>query len=253
MFVNANTFRVKAGATIGLPGAVEPAMVRPPDGADAGGRSVTIRAVLWDFGGVLTTSPFDAFKRYEAEHGLAKDFIRSVNASDPDRNAWARFERSEIGLDEFDRAFAAESAARGRAVPGRDVVALLAGDVRPAMVEALRRCRERLKCVCITNNARVGGGPGMTLDAAKSAEVAGIMSLFHEVVESSKVGLRKPDPGIYEIACRAAGAVPAEAVYLDDLGINLKPARAMGMTTIKVTDPDAALDELEAVVGFALR
>jgi len=213
---------------------------------------VAIRAVLWDFGGVLTTSPFDAFNRYEAEHGLPTDFIRSVNAADPDRNAWARFERSEIGIDEFDSAFETESAARGHAVSGRDVVALLAGDVRPAMVEALKRCRERLKCACITNNARVGEGPGMTLDPQKSAEVAAIMTLFHEVIESSKVGVRKPDPEIYEITCRALAVAPAEAVYLDDLGINLKPARAMGMTTIKVGDPDVALAELEAAVGFAL-
>lgn len=213
---------------------------------------MAIRAVLWDFGGVLTTSPFDAFNRYEAEHGLPKDFIRSVNAADPDTNAWARFERSEIGLDEFDSAFEAESAARGHAICGRDVVALLAGDVRPAMVEALKRCCAQLKCACITNNARVGKGPGMTLDAHKSSEVATIMTLFHEVIESSKVGVRKPDPEIYQIACRALDIAPAEAVYLDDLGINLKPARAMGMTTIKVSDPDAALRELEAAVGFPL-
>jgi putative hydrolase of the HAD superfamily len=216
------------------------------------GRVVAIKAVLWDFGGVLTTSPFVAFNRYEAERGLPKDFIRQINATDPDRNAWARFERSEIDIDAFDIAFKRESEARGHAIPGRDVVALLAGDVRPAMVEALKRCRERLTCVCITNNAKVGQGPGMTLDSHKSAEVAEIMTLFHEVIESSKVGVRKPDPEIYEIACRAARVSPPQAVYLDDLGINLKPARAMGMTTIKVSDPDVALQELEAAVGFPL-
>jgi putative hydrolase of the HAD superfamily len=213
---------------------------------------VAIRAVLWDFGGVLTTSPFVAFNRYEAERGLPKDFIRAVNATDPDANAWARFERSEIGIDEFDRAFEAESRVLGHAVAGRDVVALLAGDVRPAMVTALRRCRERLTCACITNNANVGQGPGMTLSQSKSAEVAAIMTLFHLVIESSKVGVRKPDPEIYQITCRALAIAPAEAVYLDDLGINLKPARAMGMTTIKVADPETALEELEAAVGFAL-
>jgi putative hydrolase of the HAD superfamily len=221
-------------------------------GAWNGARIVAIKAVLWDFGGVLTTSPFVAFNRYEAERGLPKDFIRGVNATDPDRNAWARFERSEIGLDDFDAAFERESSARGHAIPGRDVVALLAGDVRPAMVEALRRCRARLTCVCITNNAKVGQGPGMTLDTHKSSDVAEIMTLFHEVIESSKVGVRKPDPEIYEIACRVAGVGPAEAVYLDDLGINLKPARAMGMTTIKVGDPAVALTELEAAVGLVL-
>lgn len=211
---------------------------------------MAIRAVIWDFGGVLTTSPFEAFNRFEAERGLPRDFIRGVNAVNPDTNAWARFERSEIGIDDFDAAFRVESAARGHAVGGREVIALLAGDIRPRMVEALRRCCARLKCACITNNAVAGEGPAMTFDPAKARAVAEIVALFHLVIESSKVGVRKPDPEIYRIACRELGIAPSEAVYLDDLGINLKPARAMGMTTIKVTDPDAALRELEAAVGF---
>jgi len=213
---------------------------------------VALKAVLWDFGGVFTTSPFLAFNRYETERGLPKDFIRSINATNPDTNAWAKFERSSVTLDEFDGLFREESAVHGHSVPGRDVVALLAGDVRPAMVEALRRCREKLTCACITNNAKVGGGPGMTLSQTKSAEVEAIMALFHLVIESSKVGVRKPDPEIYQIACRELEIEPAEAIYLDDLGINLKPARAMGMMTIKVGDPEPALAELEAVVGFTL-
>jgi len=214
---------------------------------------LTIRAVIWDFGGVFTSSPFEAFARYEAEHGLPQNFIRGVNAANPDANAWAKLERSEIDADTFDALFADESARLGHAVSGHDVLALLAGEVRPAMVTALKRCREKLKCACITNNAKVGQGPGMTLDRKKSDEVAKIIELFDLVIESSKVGFRKPDAEIYRIACRELGIEPGEAVYLDDLGINLKPARAMGMTTIKVTDPDAALSELEAAVGFSLR
>lgn len=211
---------------------------------------MAIKAVIWDFGGVLTTSPFEAFNRFEAERGLPRDFIRGVNSVNPDTNAWARFERSEIDLDEFDAAFRAESAARGHEIGGRDVVALLAGDIRPRMVEALKRCCARLKCACITNNAVAGEGPAMTFDPKKAKAVAEVVALFHLVIESSKVGVRKPDPEIYRIACRQLGVEPHEAVYLDDLGINLKPARAMGMTTIKVTDPDAALRELAAAVGF---
>lgn len=211
---------------------------------------MTVKAVLWDFGGVLTTSPFEAFNRFEAERGLPKDFIRSVNAADPDTNAWAKFERSEISLDDFDGAFAIESEARGHRVAGRDVVALLAGDIRPTMVEALKRCAARLTCGCITNNAKVGTGPSMSLDEAKAKAVAEIMAIFQFVIESSVVGVRKPDPEIYRMACERARVAPHEAVYLDDLGINLKPAREMGMTTIKVSDPDDALRELEAAVGF---
>lgn len=214
---------------------------------------MAIKAVLWDFGGVFTTSPFDAFNRFERERGFPENFIRTVNSRNPDANAWARLERSEVDVDAFGDLFHEESAALGHPVDGREVLPLLAGDVRPAMVEALKRCRERLTCVCITNNAKFGSSPGMATDPLKAGEVSEIMTLFHAVIESSKVGARKPDPRIYEAACEAARAAPAECAYLDDLGINLKPARAMGMTTIKVTDPDAAIAELESIVGFPLR
>ncbi len=202
-----------------------------------------ITAALFDFGGVILSSPFDAFARYEADHGLPADFIRRVNSTDPDTNAWARLERSEVDLDGFATAFEDESAALGHRVPGYDVLALLAGEVRPEMVEAVRRCGERLKTAMLTNNV-----VGMSFNP----KVAEIMALFDTVVESSVVGVRKPDPAFYEIACERLGIEPSEAVFLDDLGINLKPARAMGMTTIKVGDPAVALAELEAAVGFPL-
>ena len=211
-----------------------------------------VEAVIWDFGGVLTTSPFEAFARYERERGLPKDFIRNINASNPDNNAWALFERSECTLDEFDRLFAAEAQARGYKVPGRDIIELLSGDIRPEMVEALKRCKARAKVGCITNNVSAGEGAGMARSHDKAAAVQEIMSLFDHVIESSKVGIRKPDPRIYEMACNALGVSAASSVYLDDLGINLKPARALGMTTIKVVTPEQALKELEAAVGFAL-
>lgn len=211
-----------------------------------------IRAVIWDFGGVLTTSPFEAFNRYEAERGLPKDLIRGINATNPDTNAWALFERNEVTLDEFDRLFDMEAHALGHHLPGKDVVALLSGDLRPRMVEALRRISARLVTGCITNNVRHGAGAGMSRTAEQAAGVAQVMSLFKVVIESSKVGVRKPSPEIYRMACDALEIEPHEAVYLDDLGINLKPARALGMRTIKVIDPDAALKELEEIVGFPL-
>jgi len=212
-----------------------------------------LKAVIWDFGGVVTTSPFEAFNRYEAERGLPKDFIRSINATNPLDNAWAKFESSRVSLDEFDSLFDKEARARGHSVPGKDVIALLSGDLRPQMVEALRRIRARLKIGCITNNVKAGEGAGMARSHDKAAAVAEVMDLFEVVIESSKVGVRKPDPAIYRMACEALGIMPEQAVYLDDLGINLKPARALGMTTIKVIDPDVALAELEAAVGFPLR
>lgn len=211
-----------------------------------------VKAVIWDFGGVLTTSPFEAFNRYEAERGLPPDLIRTINATNPDTNAWALFERNEVSLDEFDRLFDLEAHQRGYHLPGKDVVALLSGDLRPRMVEALRRISGRLVTGCITNNVRHGSGAGMARTEDKAAQVQQVMGLFKVVIESSKVGVRKPSPEIYRMACDALDIEPDEAVYLDDLGINLKPAKALGMRTIKVVDPDAALLELQDIVGFPL-
>lgn len=210
-------------------------------------------AVLWDFGGVILTSPFEAFNRYEAEAGLPKDFIRSLNARNADTNAWARMERSEVSLDGFVQLFEEESRAQGYKVDGWKILQALSGDIRPQMVEALRRCRKSFRVACITNNMKSGEGPGMARSPEKAQAVAEIMALFEHVVESSKLGLRKPDPKIYRHACDLLGVPPERCVYLDDLGINLKPARAMGMQTVKVGDPDKAIDELQALVGIELR
>lgn len=210
-------------------------------------------AVLWDFGGVILSSPFEAFRRYEAEAGLPKDFIRGLNARNPDTNAWAKMERSEVSLAGFVELFEAEALAHGHRLDGWRVLQSISGDIRPQMVEALRRCRAAFRVACITNNMKAGEGPGMARSPEKAKAVAEIMALFEHVVESSRVGLRKPDPLIYRHACDLLGVAPENCIYLDDLGINLKPARAMGMRTIKVGDPDVAIAELEAMVGIPLR
>ncbi|USG60617.1 HAD-IA family hydrolase [Sneathiella marina] len=211
-----------------------------------------IKAVLWDFGGVLTTSPFDSFTRFEKERGLPENFIRRINSTNPDTNAWAKFERSDVTLDEFDKLFEIESEALGHSIAGIEIIKLLAGDVRPRMVQALKNCREKFNCTCLTNNVAAGKGPGMTRDAMAQAEVKDVMAIFNQVIESSKIGLRKPDPRIYEFACSEMGVTADEVVYLDDLGINLKPASAMGMKTIKVISEDQALRDLEEAVGISL-
>ncbi|CAI8414735.1 MAG TPA: HAD family hydrolase [Rhodobiaceae bacterium] len=210
-------------------------------------------AVIWDFGGVITSSPFEAFARYEAANGLPKDFIRSINATDPDTNAWARFERSEIDAASFDTAFLTEAEARGHSVRGADVLALLAGDIRPEMVAVLRfLISAGYKIGCITNNVKTGSGAGMARSVGKAAAVEEVMALFSHVIESSKVGIRKPDPEIYKMACTALDVAPARAVFLDDLGVNLKPARALGMATIKVTGAQQAIAELAELLGHPL-
>jgi putative hydrolase of the HAD superfamily len=210
-------------------------------------------AVLWDFGGVILSSPFEAFNRYEAEIGLPKDFIRGLNARNGDTNAWAKMERSEVSLEGFVELFEEEARQQGHKLDGWRILQSLSGDIRPQMVEALRRCSCAFRVACITNNMKHGEGPGMARSADKAKAVAEIMTLFEHVVESSKLGVRKPDPRIYRHACDLLGVRPEDCVYLDDLGINLKPARALGMRTIKVGDPDAAIDELQAMVGIPLR
>ena len=211
-----------------------------------------IRAVFWDFGGVILSSPFEAFRRYEADRGLPQDFIRGINAENPEVNAWAQLERSDISLDEFDRLFAEESAAKGHRVPGGDVLKLLSGEVRPEMVAALKRIKTALPQACLTNNVASGEGPGMARSVEKAAQIAEIMTLFDCVVESSKAGVRKPEPAFYQIALDRLSVTAEEVVFLDDLGVNLKPARAMGMKTIKVEAPGPALEELSDLLGFAL-
>jgi len=211
-----------------------------------------VRAIFWDFGGVVTSSPFDAFGEYEARRGLPPGFIRSVNATNPDSNAWAKLERSEVSVEEFGTLFETEAAALGQAVPGSDVLALLSGAVRPRMVAALKALKGRYRQACLTNNVLTGEGPGMAADPARAAEVAAVMTLFDAILESSKLGVRKPEPRFYEIACARLAVDAAQVVFLDDLGMNLKPARAMGMRTIKVLDPDQALADLEAELGHSI-
>jgi putative hydrolase of the HAD superfamily len=211
---------------------------------------MTFRAVIFDLGGVVFPSPFDVFAAYEQRHGLPDRFIRGVVAASADHGAWARLERSEVSFDEFATEFAAECAAAGGTVDAAELMREIGRgfEPRPAMVAAIDTIRARgLKVGALTNN----WAPSSTeRDTAPNA--LGHMGGFDVVVESAVEGLRKPDPRIYELVCDRLGVRPAEAVFLDDLGVNLKPARALGMMTIKVADPAAALDELAAVLGFAL-
>jgi putative hydrolase of the HAD superfamily len=212
------------------------------------------KAVLWDFGGVMTSSPFEAFNRFERAENLPVDFIRSINATDPETNAWAKLESASIDVKEFDTLFAAEALRLGHAVRGQQVLALLSGELRPEMIAALKLIKAKMKVGCITNNVKnAGTGAGMAHDPERSKQFAAVMDLFDTVVESSKAGIRKPDPRIYQLACEQLSIAPGEAIFLDDLGINLKPARTLGMTTIKVLNSQQALTELEQHLGMPLR
>ncbi len=210
-------------------------------------------AVIFDFGGVITASPFEAFNRLEAERGLPRDFIRSVNATNPDSNAWALFERAEIDAAAFDAKFAAEAEALGHPLDGASVLAVLSGSIRPAMVSALDRLAEAgYRLACITNNVPAGHGAGMARSGDKRDAYEQVFARFEHVIESSKAGLRKPDPRIYLMMCEKLGLEPAQCIYLDDLGINCKPAAQLGMHAIKVTSGEQALADLSAVLELAL-
>ncbi len=212
-----------------------------------------LRAVLFDFGGVVLSSPFEAFNHYEDRSGLPRDFIRRVNSENPDSNAWARLERSELSPTEFDEVFARESEALGHRVPGADILSLLHGDIRPEMVRAIDVVKDNgYLTACLTNNVLSTPDDRSAPDAAKRKEIAAILERFDALIESSKVGVRKPEPRFYEIACATLAVEPTECVFLDDLGINLKPAAAMGMKTIKVTSAAQALGELSQILSLSL-
>lgn len=208
-------------------------------------KQTEVLAVLFDFGGVITSSPFDAFAKFEEEKGLPKNIIRKINSTDPDNNAWALMERSEVDTTGFAAKFAGEALALGHEIDGYEVLALVQQKIRPEMVEALKKIKEAgFKTACLTNNFRSGESHGVKGE---------VMELFDHVIESAVLGIRKPEEGFYTAALEAVEIEAHQAVFLDDLGVNLKPARAMGMTTIKVSDSATALDELEALLGISLR
>jgi putative hydrolase of the HAD superfamily len=214
---------------------------------------MTYTCVIFDFGGVITSSPFEAFNRMEAERGLPHDLVRRVNATNPDDNAWAKFERAEVNAVEFDALFADEAKALGHALRGADVLTCLSGAIRPRMVQALDILKAKgFTLGCITNNVPTGKGAGMAGSFAKAEAIEAIMARFDHVIESSKAGVRKPDPRIYLMMCETLGVEAAQCVYLDDLGINCKPAAGLGMTAIKVVGEDQALADLGAVLKLDL-
>jgi len=196
------------------------------------------KAIIWDFGGVITSSPFEAFNEFEEANGLPKDIIRTINSENPDMNAWAQFESNSITIDQFDDLFLKEAKAKGFDIKGRDIIKLLKGSIRENMVSFLRELKSDFKLGCITNNVKPSSEEN-TDNETKEA-----MSIFDHVIESSIVGIRKPNPEIYMMSCDALNVSPDQCIYLDDLGINLKPARELGMTTIKVIQPEDAIQEV---------
>lgn len=205
---------------------------------------VGLRAVVFDLGGVVLGSPLHAIAEYERACGVSAGLVNRVVASTAPAGAWSRLERGEIALEGFYDAFEAECRAAGQHIDAREMMLRMAAaaEPRPRMLAALSSLRARgLKTAALTNNWDTG---------AELDEHADLRPLFDVFVESRVVGLRKPDPRIYQLACRELEIGPAEAVFLDDIGRNLKAARALGMTTLKVEDPATALAELGRILGF---
>jgi putative hydrolase of the HAD superfamily len=212
--------------------------------------TAAVSAVVFDLGGVITESPLHAFTAYEVEAGLPEGLIRRINTTNRDTNAWARFERNELDVAGFTAAFEAEALAAGHRVEAARVLESLRGELRPAMVAAVRRLRDAgLPLGLLSNNVA---------PMERAGPLGELLALFDAVVESSTEGVRKPEPEIYRRALtRLSEAVGrplegSDCAYLDDLGINLKPARELGFHTIKVVEPAAALAELSSLVGFRL-
>ena len=212
-----------------------------------------IKAVFWDFGGVITSSPFDSFNIFEESQNLPKDIIRTINSTNPDNNAWAKLERSEIDQEEFDSLFEFESQEFGFSIRGKEVLTLLKGQIRPEMVKALRKIKNKLVQGCLTNNIQSNDNQEIQKENTSISRAhQEVMGLFDFVFESSKENVRKPDPRFYELACDRGKLKPSEVIFLDDLGINLKPARELGMQTIKVVKADLALRELQNLIDFPI-
>ena len=203
-----------------------------------------IAGVLFDIGGVVQDSPLHAIARYERDHGLPANAINRAVVSSGEAGAWSRLERGELTLEAWCAPFEADCRAHGVAIDGKRLMTYIAeaGRERPQMLRAVAQLRERgLRVGALTNNwVREDKTPHR------------LRPHFDVVIESQAVGMRKPDPRIYELACRELGVTPPETAFLDDIGMNLKSARALGMHTIKVDDPEQALRELSALVGFDL-
>ena len=207
-------------------------------------------SIFWDFGGVITSSPFEAFNSFEENNDIPKDFIRKVNSINPNENAWAQLEQSKISLEEFDGLFAMESKKLGREIQGNEVLSLLQGVIRPKIVQAIKKFKSLgFLQACLTNNFDSEDRDVSALDD-KNEERKEIMQLFDFIIESKKIGVRKPNNKFYELALSETKVAPEKTIFLDDLGINLKPARKLNISTIKVFSEQQAINELTNLTGI---
>ena len=207
-----------------------------------------VQAILFDFGGVITESPFEAFNAFERERGLPINFIRDLNSSRHDLNAWAQLERGEIFPDEFDESFRQEAISRGHDIGGLEILKLVFTPLRPDMISLVQRCKAQYQVACLTNNFPRTPTLNNLIGKDRLDAWQTVLKEFPYVIESAQIGYRKPEEQFFQIACEVIGIKPEHAVFLDDIGSNLKPARIMGMTTIKVTNAAQAIGALDSIL-----
>ena len=215
------------------------------------------QCVIFDLGGVVFESPIVKLAELESSHGLE---VHALNRFIMQSSSWSALEKGIMNPVQFTVAYDAEVSEMARrrlvddkllSITGETVLRTIASagaESRPAYREAIAALRSKgFKTVALTNNFQ-------SLGATSALSL--VSGMFDLVVESSMVGLRKPDPAIYRLVCEKAHVTPAHCVFLDDIGKNLVPAKEMGMDTIRVSGQDVggvdALHKLEKILGQQL-
>ena len=208
---------------------------------------MTIKTIIFDFGGVITNSPIDGFKLLEEKHGYDKGIITNINMNNPDNNAWAKSERGEIDINTFLEEFEKEALSIGQKINAKEILQQLYGSLRKNMINKIKLLSnsKKYKLICLTNVLK---GVDIFTPKERVEAVKNVMSYFDIIYESYKLNMRKPEARIYQYILKELNIEPQETVFLDDLGMNLKSARQLGINTIKVIDPNDALYQLDQIL-----
>jgi len=208
---------------------------------------MTIKTIIFDFGGVITNSPIEGFKLLEEKHGYDNGIITNINMNNPDNNAWAKSERGEIDINTFLEEFEKEALAIGQKINAKEILQQLYGSLRENMINKIKllSVSKKYKLICLTNVLK---GVDIFTPEERVKSVNRIMSYFDIIYESYKLNMRKPETRIYQYILNEINIKPEETVFLDDLGMNLKPALQLGINTIKVVDPNDAINELDKIL-----
>ena len=195
-----------------------------------------IKIVLWDYGGVLTESPIKNFRKFENDNNYVLDSIVKINSYNKYNNAWAKLEKDEISIEKFSKLFSEEAKQFGILNINTDkLLECLNVKLNIKMVELLENISKFYTCVCLTNNFKKVG----------SSNFKNIKHNFSLIIESSKIGFRKPEKQIYKHVLEVLKVNAKEILFIDDLGINLKPARELGFHTYKFTDTDKTISYIK--------